>query len=205
MAAPAQAGQGWQRERWSQRKRPSSDGMSSKKRSVHSWGGGSPSDTTAPCVREHIRTSGGGFFLGAVTARVIARVTQVGARCWLPKDPPVATELEAYFSSFESLLPAPLPEKTVAGLNTSKSSRLRSRLKRRLGVGSSASAYVATLNALDEGKHQVKTSVPFSRSWSAGHETALAQLHSSALREASRLERVRRDCGGPTGVASLAT
>ena len=139
-----------------------------------------------------------------MTARVTARVTQVGARCWLPKGPLVAAELEAHFSYFESLLPAPLPEKPVACRNTSKSSRMWSRLKRRLGVGSSASAYVAALKALDQGKCQEKTSVPFSRSWSAGHEKALAQLHSSTLREASRLDRVRRDCGGPPGVASLA-
>ena len=144
-----------------------------------------------PRVWECSRTSGGGCSIGAMAARVTARVSQAGARCWLPRDPPVAAELEAHFSSFESLLLAPLPEKPVAGLNTSKTSQLRSRLMRRLGVWSSAFAYVATLNALDQGKCQVKTSVPFSRSWSAGHEKALPQLHSSALREASRLERVR--------------
>ena len=161
-------------------------------------------DPQPPRIRECGRTSGGGRSLGAMTARVTARVTQVGARCWLPKHPPAAAELEAHFSNFEGLLPAPLPVKPVAGLTASKSSRLRSRLKRRLGIWSGASAYVATLNALDQGKCHVKTTVSFSRSWSAGHEKALAQLHSRALREAGRLERVRRDSGGPTGVASLA-
>ena len=39
---------GWQREGWSQRRRPSPDGMSSKKRRVPSCGGGPPSDSTAP-------------------------------------------------------------------------------------------------------------------------------------------------------------
>ena len=118
------------------------------------------------------------------------------------KHPPAAAELGAHLSTFELLLPALLPVKPVAGPTTSKSSRLRSRLKRRLGIWSGASAYVATLNALDQGKCKVKTTVSFSRSWSAGHEQALAQLHSSALREAVRLER--GTCGGPTGVASLA-
>ena len=138
-----------------------------------------------------------------MTARLGTSPTKARDMRWRPKALPGAGDFREWFAQHSPLLPAPPPARPQAGAHTSKSSRLRSRLKRRRAVWQHAANFIATLNSLDEGKCLRKTVTSSPSCQSPEGKEALSQLHQVALREASRLERVRRSSCS-TGVASLA-
>ena len=138
---------------------------------------------------------------GSSPATTVPRgATPQGTRgqCWRPKPLPSAGDLREWFADHQPLLPKPPPPRHSAGANTSTSSRL----KRRTAVLRQAACFIATLNSPDEGRcHRNTVASHPSQHWK-GRE-AWAQLHSVALREASRLERARWSLGS-TGVTTLA-